>query len=427
MTVFNNKWRRNSIGIILLLTVFISCSDSDNDALLPMQNSTVNFNHFNYLYQDFSLNGVAVGVVNIYSEYPNYNYAIEPNEGFTCVDDVARAIVLLTGRLEGLENPNPTLDKIKKLTEFVLQMQHENGYFNNFVWRNGSINTTYKTSVANLNWWSLRALWSLETVLPVFESDTAMEIRIKNSIDKVVANIVGELPSNNSEKTVVNGVELPTWLPQQYASDQASLLMLGLLKNYRRNTSENVKLLIESLADGIMLTQKGGKGTYPNGAFMSWANLWHAWGNNQSYALLLVGEYFNNQTYIDSALKEVDNLYPLLLKNGFMEAFYIQKSGSVFIEKERKQFPQIAYGLRPMVFATYKAYDITGESKYLDLATNLSAWLYGENDAYTSIYNPESGICFDGIVGTGEVNRNSGAESTIESLFILQHIENRTN
>ena len=32
-----------------------------------------------------------VGIVHIYSEYPDYEFEIEPKEGFTCVDDVARA------------------------------------------------------------------------------------------------------------------------------------------------------------------------------------------------------------------------------------------------------------------------------------------------------------------------------------------------
>ncbi len=35
------------------------------------------------------------GIVHIYSEYPDYSYNIEPKEGFACVDDVARAVVLL--------------------------------------------------------------------------------------------------------------------------------------------------------------------------------------------------------------------------------------------------------------------------------------------------------------------------------------------
>ena len=95
--------------------------------------------------------------------------------------------------------------------------------------------------------------------------------------------------------------------------------------------------------------QKGDATHYPFGAFLSWQNLWHAWGNNQAYALLMVGQQFNNQDYIDSGLKEVDNFYPYLLKNGFAEAFWMEKKGDTFVETKRNEFPQIAYGIRPMV------------------------------------------------------------------------------
>ena len=40
------------------------------------------------------------------------------------------------------------------------------------------------------------------------------------------------------------------------------------------------------------------------------------------------------------------------------------------------------------------------------------------------MYDPETGRCFDGIGPEKEVNMNSGAESTIEALLILQAIQN---
>ena len=58
----------------------------------------------------------------------------------------------------------------------------------------------------------------------------------------------------------------------------------------RRTADVEIKLLIDALAKGIMLMQKGDSDNYPYGAFMSWQNLWHAWGNNQAYALLKAGQ-----------------------------------------------------------------------------------------------------------------------------------------
>lgn len=39
------------------------------------------------------------------------------------------------------------------------------------------------------------------------------------------------------------------------------------------------------------------------------------------------------------------------------------------------------------------------------------------------MYNPETGICFDGVVDSWQINLNSGAESTIEALLSMQALE----
>lgn len=389
----------------------------------PLINANINFNHFNHLYKEIDFKGKKVGIVHIYSKYPNYVFDIEPNEGYTCVDDVARAIVMVSKYLEVFGNDEVALEKLKNLTEFVLQMQNENGYFNNFIWNNLAINTTYITSVAKLDWWSLRALLGLESAYPFLKSNQELAGRIELAAQKLIINIKRDLPISSLNTEFINGIEFPTWLIGKHAADQSALLMLGLLKNYERTTDGDAKLLIEAMAKGIIVMQKGATDNYPYGAFLSWENMWHAWGNNQAYALLKVGTKFNNQEYIDSALKEIDNFYPKLLKNGFAEAFWIKKTGDVFTESERNNYPQIAYGLRPMVWATAEAYKYSNNEKHLTLAKDLKLWLLGENVANIAIYNANNGVCFDGVIGLNQVNRNSGAESTIESLLILLEME----
>ena len=408
---------------IVFTTIIFLCIASctkNNEAKTTFTNS-INLDHFNHLYKEIELNGKAVGIVHIYSEYPHYDFEIEPNEGFTCVDDVARAIVMLSKYLEENENDIDVLNKMKLLTEFVLQMQNDNGYFNNFIWNDLSINKTYKTSVAELNWWSFRALWGLESAYDhLSKTDKDLANRIAAASEKLLVNIKKDISINNLEVEIVETIEVPTWLPQKYASDQSALLILGLLKNYERTADNDVKSLLDVLAKGIMVMQKGDAENYPYGAFMSWQNLWHAWGNSQSYALLKVGQKFNNQEYIDSALREIDNFYPYLLKNGFAEAFWIQKtSDNEYQEIKRNSYPQITYGLRPMIWATAEAYNYSKNDKYLELSKELKSWLSGNNDAKAVMYNLATGICFDGIKSKEEVSRNSGAESTIESLLIM--------
>jgi hypothetical protein len=131
----------------------------------------------------------------------------------------------------------------------------------------------------------------------------------------------------------------------------------------------------------------------------------------------------NNTNIIDKALIEVDNFYPWLIKNGFLNYFTIMRREGNYEIIEQEKFPQIAYGIRPMVYACAEAYRITGKEKYLGLAKQAAGWLAGKNLTGKVIWDPATGRCFDGIINKEEINMNSGAESTIEALLSLQALE----
>ena len=407
---------------LLVVSLLVWCCSSEpvKEAKVEKQQVSmqVNLDHFNHLYHELAIGNDTLGIVHIYSEFPDYRFEIEPKEGFTCVDDVARAIVMLTHYYQYI-GPSPTvLRQIKHMVNFVLYMQNDNGYFNNFMWNDLTINTTYQTTVAELNWWSMRALWALETVLPLM-SDDKMAERIKTASARLINNIKRDLPVEDQTLAVASTLNLPTWLPNIYAADQAAILIIGMLPVYERTDDVEVKRIIESMADGIMMMQKGDAEHYPYGVFLSWQNLWHAWGNNQSYALLKAGTMLSKPNYIQSALIEIDHFYPYILKNGFAEAFWIEKQGQDYMETKRNEFPQIAYGIRPMVWACLEAFEITNEKQYVRRAEELQSWMFGNNIANTTMYDGESGRCYDGIISGDEINKNSGAESTIESLLTL--------
>jgi len=421
-------WQLAQFLIVLLMTA-MTCAVANPQpmaGLLPkidvrpasMQYS-VSLLHFNHLYAEIEIDGKRMGVVHIYSRFPSYGYDVEPNEGFTCVDDVSRAIVMLVHEWRHAPDPQLLL-KIRHLVDFVLHLQNKNGYFNNFVWSDLRTNFTYKTSVAELNWWSLRALWGLEEAYPLLERDAAVAERIDKATFLLVKNLERDLLTNARVTTIESGVTLPTWLPAGSGGDQAAEAILGLLPHYRRTQRPAVRQLVESLADGILLMQKGNADAYPYGMFLSWRNAWHAWGNIQAFAMLIAGEQLGRHDYISSGLREVDNFYPYLYKNGFAEFIQIRGDGELFSEVARHRYAQIAYGLRPMIFASMKAYGMTKDEKYRTLGAELGAWLFGQNDAATPMYSPETGIAFDGITAQREVNRNSGAESTIEALLSIQ-------
>ncbi|MDV7402939.1 hypothetical protein RZS08_66560, partial [Arthrospira platensis SPKY1] len=104
-------------------------------------------------YEEVTLDGATLGAVWIYCEAPDYHLVADDDEGFTCVDDVARALVFYCRQYAADPAPE-VLDKIRSMTEFLLFMQADNGYFYNFLLPGPKINRTHQNSRAVANWWS---------------------------------------------------------------------------------------------------------------------------------------------------------------------------------------------------------------------------------------------------------------------------------
>ncbi len=402
------------LAAALLATPLPGVATAQTIAAPRQQPLRATLDHFDHLYAERDMGGERVGILHIYSEAPDFRFAIEPREGYTCVDDVARGIVLLAAT----PRPEPArLRQIEMLTRFVVRMQADNGYFHNFLWADGRINREYRTSLAELNWWSLRALWGLEAALPHLSPATAA--RARTAADRLVARLQRDLPAAAKGTMMVAGIAVPTWLPLESGADASSTAMLGLLPHYRRTRDPAKRALIERIGDGMVAMQAGDSTRFPHGAHMSWRNQWHAWGNAQAYALLRAGKLLNRSDFTRSALREVDLFYPYLLRTGMRSSFAVRKVGQTLAPYDAKTFPQIAYGLSPMILAATEAYQQTGQPRYLDTARSLATWFSGTNAARRPIYDPASGRMLDGINGPGSANPNAGAESTIEGLFAI--------
>jgi hypothetical protein len=72
-----------------------------------------------------------------------------------------------------------------------------------------------------------------------------------------------------------------------------------------------------------------------------------------------------------------------------------------------------------MADACYRAWSVTGESRWAIRALRAACWLLGNNDKDALLYDAESGGTFDGLTPDG-VNLNQGAESTLAGIGILQ-------
>lgn len=422
--------------LLNVLYVFLLVLSSQKDQLAAqtvaprtVAERYVNLSHLNRLYQPVKLaNGAEVGTVAIYSDAPDYRLVTDADEGFTCVDDVSRAALFLLHEPDLATNTDKQT-KLRAMTEFVLQLQSDagddgSGYFYNFLWPDKLINKTFKTSVAEPNFWSWRAMWHLTEAYPYYQkADPILAERIQLATQKLVTVMLRDFGDQRQEFTSVRGVKLPKWLPFGSGSDQAALMLLSLANIQQHTPNVGVLKLIELLGEGIVAMQYGGPGQFPYGAILSFENTWHAYASDQSYALLRVGKLLNKPAWIAAARREIDNFYPYLLKEGLLESFVVEQSGDEVKAVAISKFSQIAYGVRPMIWAALEAYDQTKDAKYAAMAVQFAGWFLGKNPTNAVMYDRATGRGYDGIGPGAVANRNSGAESTIESLWAFQRLE----
>lgn len=381
----------------------------------------VNKSHLDYLYKEIEVDGKQMAVIHIYSNAPDYKYVGDEDEGYACVDDAARGAIFYLEYFKAY-NDSSSLHKYYNLVEFLLYMQAENGFFYNFIWEDNSINKTFRTSVAEPNWWSWRALWVLmEGYKYLGNSHTERTIAVKASIEKTIEAIKKYIPKEKG-KVLIDGIEFPDWLPANYASDQAALLVISLSDYYKISGDKEILDYLQSLIHGIMIMQLNDSECEYDGAFLSWQNTWHGWGNSQSYALLKAYQVLKEEKIKTSALLELNNFYKRLIETVFLSYFKVQKNECKFEVIESNKYSQIAYTIRPMIFALLEAYSVTSDSTYAIKAGRVAKWFIGRNPAKVNMYNPQSGIFFDGIENENLINKNSGAESTIEGLLSLLRI-----
>lgn len=402
----------NRIALFFLLSVLVvSCSQPER--------SHVNTAHLDHLYQEVVAGNDTLGTIWIYCEAPDYHHVGDEDEGFTCVDDVARALVFYCREYKQYPSPD-ILKKIRSLTAFVLYMQAPNGNFYNFMLPDNEINTTHQNSVAIPGWWTWRAVWALSELNLLKEAQLAdLQTRSRTLVDSLVVKMEGLCP-NPADTVVFDGIPVPACFTETLGADQAGVILIALANHYQVAPSPRLKDLMLSIGNLVLRMQLGDADTWPYGAFLSWRNYWHAWGNLQAYGLLFAGKTIQHQPFIDAGLREVRHFYPYFLEKGQFAGFKAVQEADNLNMQEFNQFPQIAYNVRPMVFASLEAFSITDDSTYFQTARSLSDWLSGANPAGERMYDPSTGRTFDGIISPEQINRNSGAESTIEALLTIQ-------
>ncbi len=378
----------------------------------------VSLKHLEHLTRPARVEGKQVLAVWIYAEAPDYRPVDDDDEGFACVDDTARAVVAALMHAERTGSKRAE-ELARGALGFVLAMQAEDGQFYNFVLPGGGINRTGPTSRKGHGWWAARAIWALGSGVRYFEKrDPALAAKLLAAAERLLP-WYRKVLKRYGKRRKVEGVEVPDWLVAG-ASDTSSEVVLGLLELHAARPGPELAEMIAKLCDGMVELRVREKGTPLFGAHASTTKkprAWHHWGSRQTMALArayrTLKKHPRRTRWLESARAEADHFFARLLATHVPEAIEGAKV---------KPYPQIAYGINSLVLGFLEVHRATGEPRYLDLARRAFAWYEGANPAQVRMYDPKTGRCFDGIVDAKTVNRNSGAESTIEALLAIEEM-----
>jgi hypothetical protein len=380
------------------------------------QSSLVNFAHVEHLTERVFFSGDSVNIIHIYADFPSYKWTDAGDEGIACVDDAARAAVVYLRHYESTGNGR-SLSKAKELLKFVLKLQADDGLFYNFMNADHSINREGRTSFKSLGWWTARGVWCLALGGRLFEQeDPRFAATLRSGVEKSLIHI-DTLLMQYGKTRLIAGFAIPQWLLYESGSDATAELVLGLIEYYRTTPDPSVKAYIQKLCRGMMMMQTGDAGTFPFDLHRSWETMWHSWGNSQSFALAYAGKILGDTAMISSSEREARAFYSRLLVSGML------KELDVAAPEKKTAYEQIAYDIRPMALGLLRLYDATGNELYLKMAGLAGSWFFGNNVLHKAMYDPGTGRCFDGITDSTSLNRNSGAESTVEALYTLLEIE----
>lgn len=367
----------------------------------------LSLDHLQHLGLNAVVKGRPVRVVALYAEAPDYRPTGSPArdgyEGIASVDDAARAAIVYLRSYETTGDVQAR-DEALGLLAFVTAMEEGDGEFVNFIDRNGRLNRSAPSSRKSMSYWAARGMWALAEATRVLGPERAPQLTsIRPVLDRAVTRMAREIEAGR----LIGGSVTAT-----------AEALLGLLALQRVEPSPALATLAARTGDLLVRLSTGSVQTPPWGARVDRSDAtWHAWGARSTSALAEAAVVLNRPDFIAAAKQEADALWGRFL-------LAAQVPWEIAPNGTGKWFPQIAYGIGPIVEGYLALADATGERRYAVFAGLTAGWFIGGNRAQVSMYDESTGRTFDGIDGPSseDVNRNSGAESTIESLLALQRV-----
>jgi hypothetical protein len=284
-------------------------------------------------------------------------------EGVACVDDAARALILLTDVWSATG-----LSRMREwslgLLDFLLYMQQDDGRFVNFIsnW-SGERNRHGVTSFAGGGFWHARGVRALARAAVVLGEE-----RARAALDRGLAHIRGarDVPADVRSIHVLAAVEL---------------LRAGMFPELRDVLPRWCDEIAACRRDGVLLDNPDEQAP-------------HLWGHQQEGVLAEAGEFLGREDLIAVARNSALLYLAPQIDPGF-DAPTVQP-----------------YGVASAVYSTERLRRVTDEPRFDELWRMARAWFDGRNPARRAVYDRAEGRVYDGI-DDGVLNVHSGAESNV--------------
>jgi multiple sugar transport system substrate-binding protein len=367
----------------------------------------IDLDHLSHLGITAVVRGQPVRVVSLYAEAPDYRLIGSPArdgfEGIASVDDAARAAVVYLRDYE-VTGDVRSHDEALGLLAFITAMEQGDGEFVNFIDSTGRLNRNAPSSRKSMSYWAARSIWTLgEAVRVLGPKDSTRLKGMRPVLDRAVSRMAREIEAGR----LIGGSTTAT-----------SEALLGVLSLQKAEHSTAYASLGQRTADLIAAHSAGIMQTAPWGAHVDApGGAWHAWGSRSVEALATAQNTLGRSEYGASARKEADGLWGRFLLGG-------QIPSEVASDGKATWYPQISYGIGTIVDGYLALAEMDNDPRYAVFAGLTAAWFLGANPERLTMYDEKTGRTFDGIDGPTplKVNRNAGAESTVEALLALQRV-----
>ncbi len=350
-------------------------------------------------------------------------------QGAYNADDVARAAVvyLRHWRLTGSQSSRTSAYELLRSLTYLQTTEGPNAG-NVVLWMqpDGTLNPSAEPvelpdpSDSGPSYWLARTIWALGEGYAAFQQDDPefagfLEQRLALSIDALNRQVLVRY----GQWELSDGMRVPAWLITNGA-DASAEAALGLAARVQAQPSDAASSkALRQLADGIAAMSAGDAQHWPYGAILPWTesrSMWHAWGSQMPAALARASQALDDPTLATAAVKDAAVFTPTLLTAGGPD------NGWFPTPTDRVQ---IAYGADSRVQSLLAVADATGSRAFGDLAAIQAAWFFGANRSGAQMYDPATGVGYDGLQPDGVVNANSGAESTIHALLTMIALDSR--